>query len=201
MYWYEEEVKQLESRQRGKNAEPSIIFFGSSSIRLWDTLEEDISNYKVTNFGFGGSTLAACVWFFDRLLSDVKPKALVVYAGDNDLGDGRHPEEIFIFFKQLMVLATLNFQKTPCYFISLKPSLSRWHMADQFKYTNNLIESEIIKMDSNWQFIDVFNRMLDKSGRPIAAYFQEDGLHLSKTGYNLWATIIGNKLNSSLTIH
>ncbi|MFC4141224.1 GDSL-type esterase/lipase family protein [Pedobacter mendelii] len=173
---------------------PGIIFYGSSSLRLWDTLEEDFSNHKVTNLAFGGSTLAACVWFFERIMAGYKPKMLIVYAGDNDLGDGRNPEEIFIFFQQLVIKAALSFGQIPCFFISLKPSLSRWQMADQFKYTNNLIENEIIKLNGNWKFIDVFKKMLDKSGHPDPAYYHPDGLHLSRAGYQLWKSIIEAKL-------
>jgi lysophospholipase L1-like esterase len=195
MYWYEEEVKQLEKTHRSDREHPGIIFYGSSSIRLWNSLEDDFDYTKVTNLGFGGSTLAACVWFFERVMTDYKPKSLVVYAGDNDLGDGRNPEEIFIFFQQLMVKANLRFGTLPCYFISLKPSLTRWHMADQFRYTNNLIESEIIKLNNNWKFIDVFKKMLNKDGHPNPAFYDHDGLHLSEEGYRLWAEAVKEKIS------
>jgi len=194
MYWYEEAVKQLEKTHWLDREHPGIVFYGSSSIRLWNSLEDDFPNFKVTNLGFGGSTLAACVWFFERIMTNYRPKALVVYAGDNDLGDGRNPEEIFIFFQQLMVKANASFTDLPCYFISLKPSLTRWHMADQFRYTNNLIESEIIKHNGNWKFIDVFKKMLTKEGNPDPAFYDHDGLHLSEAGYRLWAQTVREKL-------
>ncbi len=200
MYWYEEEVQQLERSHLGGRADPGIIFYGSSSIRLWNNLKGDFAERKATNLGFGGSTLAACVWFFDRIMMNYHPQAIVVYAGDNDLGDGRNPEEIFIFFQQLIVHANLKFGKLPCYFISLKPSLSRWHIADQFRYTNNLIESEIIKINDNWTFIDVFKKMLDRNGNPDPIYYDHDGLHLSDQGYRLWAEIIKEKLAISLPL-
>ena len=67
-------------------------------------------------------------------------------------------------------------------------------MADQFKYTNNLIESEIIKLNSNWKFIDVFKKMLNKEGNPNPALYDHDGLHLSEEGYRLWAATVKEKL-------
>ena len=47
------------------------MFYGSSSIRLWDTLAEDIDP-GVVNLGFGGSTLQACDYFFERLVRPCK---------------------------------------------------------------------------------------------------------------------------------
>lgn len=195
MYWYEDEVKRLEKDSLKISYNADTIFYGSSSIRLWTTLYDDFKDLKPVNLGFGGSTLAACVWFFERVMQPFHPKQLVIYAGDNDLGDGRHPEEIFIFFQQLVVKTRERFGDIPCYFVSLKPSISRWNIVDQFKFTNNLIETEIVKHDDNWRFIDVFKRMLDPSGRLKKEYFLSDGLHLSEAGYTVWRDVIGGYIN------
>jgi len=197
MYWYEDEVKHLEAiPQQGRKGHLTL-FYGSSSIRLWHSLSADFPLKTPINLGFGGATLAACVWFFERIMVGYTPEAFVFYAGDNDLGDGRNPEEVYLFFLQLMVKAEARFGDIPCYFISLKPSLSRWHMADQFRYTNNLIESEIIKRNANWHFIDIFSKMLDKTGKPDPLYYEQDGLHLSPLGYQLWQLSILQKLGQA----
>lgn len=190
MNWYEDEVKHLEKESLKINYDADILFYGSSSIRMWSSLNDDFPNKKIMNLGFGGSTLAACAWFFERIMMNYQPKALFFYAGDNDLSDGRHPEEVFIFFQQLAARVDQHFGKLPCYFISLKPSPSRWHMVEQFKYTNSLIATEIIKSDNNWKFIDVFTKMLDKSGLPLEDLYAEDKLHLSEKGYDLWKEIV-----------
>ena len=192
MYWYEDEVKRLESDGLKNGFGADTIFYGSSTMRLWTSLYTDFESLKPVNLGFGGSTLAACVWFFERIMTNYHPKKLVVYAGDNDLGDGRHPEEVFIFFQQLVVKANKQFGDIPCYFVSLKPSISRWNMVDQFKFTNNLIETEIVKYYANWHFIDVFKQMIDAQGRPKKEYFVSDGLHLSEKGYQLWKEVLNS---------
>src|ERR1700761_6083780 len=99
MFWYEEDVKALENKSLALAANAETLFYGSSSIRLWVTLDKDFEGYQPVNLGFGGSTLAACVWFFERIMAPYHPKRLIIYAGDNDLGDGRHPGEVFIFFQ------------------------------------------------------------------------------------------------------
>ena len=90
MYWYENEVKGLEKERLQLTYEPSTLFYGSSTIRLWDSLFDDFKVFKPVNLGFGGSTLAACSWFFNRVVAPYDARSIVLYAGDNDLGDGRH---------------------------------------------------------------------------------------------------------------
>lgn len=196
MYWYEDEVKRLERDRLKLSYEPETLFYGSSSIRLWDNLYQDFAHVKPVNLGFGGSTLAACVWFFDRIMMPYNPKRLIVYAGDNDLGDGRHPEEIFIFFQQMMVKARERFGDIPCYYVSLKPSPARWQIADSFKYANNLIESEIVKHQNNWRFINIFKAMLDNNGFPQKEFFVNDALHLSPQGYEVWKQVINTAIHT-----
>jgi lysophospholipase L1-like esterase len=192
MYWYEDDVKQLEQKAQNLNFVPETLFYGSSSIRLWSSLDKDFPGFKPVNLGFGGSTLAACVWFFERIMKPYQPKRLVIYAGDNDLGDGRHPEEVFIFFQEMAVKINARFGNIPVYFISLKPSITRWQMANVFRFTNSLIEKEINSYSANWHFVDVFSPMLDGGGKPRPELFAFDGLHLSAKGYALWRAIILN---------
>jgi lysophospholipase L1-like esterase len=187
MIWYEEEVKHLEQkRQSGEASSGTIVFYGSSSIRLWETLSSDFPHIQSpVNLGFGGSTLAACTWFFDRLVVPYQPKSLVVYAGDNDLGDGRHPEEIYQFFFTLLQKVKHSLGPIRFSFISIKPSPCRWASAGQIQYTNELIRNEIAPYET-YRYIDVFTPMLDTNGNPRRELFVEDGLHLSKAGYEVW---------------
>jgi lysophospholipase L1-like esterase len=193
MFWYEDEVKQLEKQVSELKYEPGIVFYGSSSIRMWSSLYTDFPAFKPVNLGFGGSTLAACVWFFNRLLAPLKPRGIIFYAGDNDLGDGRHPEEVFIFFTQLLARVKQSFGDIPFAFISIKPSIARWSLNDQIKYANKLIQQETAK-HKNVTFIDIYSQMTDTSGLPKRTLFEPDGLHLSEQGYAVWRVAVANYL-------
>jgi len=194
MFWYEDEIKRLEKQRAALTYQPDTLFYGSSSIRLWTNLTNDFSDFKPVNLGFGGSTLAACTWFFDRVMAGYQPKRLVLYAGDNDLGDGRHPEEVFLFFQEFAERVTKRFGSLPCYYISLKPSISRWNLVNQFNFTNQLISAEIKNNHPDWHWIDIYSATLNTNGTPNAEYYLNDGLHLSEKGYLLWKTIILNAL-------
>lgn len=192
MYWYEDEVKRLETAISNMNKEPCTVFYGSSTIRLWgEKLYTDFSDYNVINLGFGGSTLAACAWFFERIMAPVNADSMIIYAGDNDLGDGRCPEEVLIFFKQLLYSIRERYDNIPVGFISVKPSLHRWNIDDRIKHTNQLIEDEINKIGGNVCFVNVYDRMIGRAGFPDADLFSlPDGLHLNTKGYALWKDIL-----------
>lgn len=196
MVWYENEVQRLEQEKKLLTYDPKLIFYGSSSIRLWESLYDDFAPWQPVNLGFGGSTLAACVWFFDRLIGPYHPGSMIVYAGDNDLGDGRHPEEVFIFFQQLVSRTRQHFGNIPLAFISIKPSITRWNIVDSIRYTNKLIEEEINRQGNNLHFINVYNRMTDNAGYPKREFLDPDGLHINDKGYALWKDIIQRYLST-----
>jgi lysophospholipase L1-like esterase len=196
MVWYENEVQRLEKERTELTYDPKLLFYGSSSIRLWETLYDDFADYKPINLGFGGSTLAACDWFFDRLVAPFHPNSIIVYAGDNDLGDGRHPEEVFIFFQQLVARTRSQFGDIPLAYISVKPSISRWNIVDSIRYCNKIIEEEIKRQADNLYFINIYNRMTDNAGYPKREFLDPDGLHINEKGYALWKGIIRQYLST-----
>ena len=195
MFWYEDEIKGLERKRDAMPDKSGLIFYGSSSFRLWKSLESDLSAYKAINLGFGGSTLSACSWFFERVMEGFKPTAIIIYAGDNDLGDGRHPEEVFIFFKQLLSQIRIKFGDIPVGFISVKPSFKRWNIINSISYTNKIIEAEIKKEKGKTFFINIHSKMADDAGFPKKDLFQSEGLHINEKGYAIWKKIIINQLS------
>jgi len=185
MFWYEPDVEQVEERKAMVN-NPKTLFYGSSSIRLWDNLYKDFEAYKPLNMGFGGSTLAACIVYFDRLMTGLNPDIFVLYAGDNDLGDGRHPEEVLIFFRQMAVEVRKRFGNIPLVYLSVKPSIRRFNIIEQIRFTNKIISSEIKKMDENVFFVNIFDKMMDGNRYPNRSLFQSEGLHMNENGYAVW---------------
>jgi len=190
MFWYDEEVKRLELERSNRQSNAGMVFYGSSSIRMWNSLTVDFAQFHPINAGFGGSTFAACSWFFERTVAPLQPTSLVLYAGDNDLGDGRHPEEVFLFFKQLVLQIEQKFGSIPVAFLSIKPSLTRWNIIDQITYTNKIIKNEIEKNHPTICYIDIFTQMMDEFGFPKREFYMHDGLHINEKGYALWKKLL-----------
>jgi lysophospholipase L1-like esterase len=200
MIWYENDVKKLEAIKDSLPYTPETIFYGSSTIRLWEDMYEDLKPLRPVNLGFGGSTLAACVWFFDRIMEPYAPKHFVCYAGENDIGDGRTAEEVYIFFRQFQACLQKRFPDVPLTFISIKPSVSRWNLEKQVRYANELIKTEIEKTNGKQHYLNIFDHMLNANGQPVKELFEADGLHLSKKGYLLWKEILIDHFASGFKI-
>lgn len=161
-----------------------IVFTGSSSIRFWKTLGEDLAPLPVLNRGFGGSRIADVNHWFEQVVGRYRPAAVVFYAGENDLAAGKDPAAIVADFEQFLALKDKALGETPVYFVSLKPSKLRWgHFAAQ-SWINDRIR-ELADRRADLEFIDVVRPML-KDGRP-KDIFVEDNLHMTRAGYVLWA--------------
>ena len=192
MNLFEEEVHALENKAR-QSTPGGTVFYGSSSIRLWTTLEADFEPLHPVNLGFGGSTLAACAWHFERVVLPGRPRALVIYAGDNDLGEGRQPEEVCLFFCALAEKIQQHLPGIPVTFLSIKPSPFRWPIVASIQLANQFI-ADAISTRSGFQFVDATAAMLTPDGKPDLSLYEADGLHLSPVGYTRWRHILGERL-------
>jgi len=197
MEWYEEEIQRVEQEINRLDYYPHMLFYGSSSIRLWENLYTDFKPFYPVNLGFGGSTLEACVIFFQRIMEPYNPRHLIIYAGDNDLGDGKKPAEVHDFFIQLCESINECFGKVPLSYISIKPSLHRWQINDAIQYTNLLIQQTITRHINHMHFVDVYSGMIGNDGLPLQKLYADDGLHLSNEGYALWKNILLTHISSN----
>ena len=130
----------------------------------------------------------------------MQPSSIVIYAGDNDLGDNRHPEEVLIFFQQLLHRIRIQYGNIPVFYVSIKPSISRFHIVDRIKHTNKLISHEINNDHNETFYINLYDKMIDDTGFPIRNLFLPDGLHLNKNGYHVWKEVIHKFLNDHLPV-
>jgi lysophospholipase L1-like esterase len=198
MQWYQEEIRQLEAKEVTDTELPKVVFYGSSTFTLWRELEHSFPQVQAVNLGFGGSTLAACAWFFKRVVPRHQPAMVVLYAGDNDLGDGRTPEEVVLFYENLVAAIRSSLGDIPVCFVSIKLSLARLHLRGSIEYANDCINRLVASHGSPLSFLDLYYPMLDERSNPQPALFEPDGLHLSAQGYALWQQEISAHLHHVL---
>lgn len=166
-----------------------VLFVGSSSIVKWkETLASDMAPMPVINRGFGGSHVEYVNRWFDQIVAPYRPRAIVFYAGENDIDAGKSVDRVVSDFDEFMDRKAQALGDTPVYFISLKPSKLRFAQFPLQTLVNNAIRESAAKR-SDLHYIDVVSAMLDETGKP-RGLFVEDGLHMNPAGYKIWTRIV-----------
>jgi GDSL-like lipase/acylhydrolase family protein len=199
VYWrwgkgeiWEPEIRSFEQSDRVAPPKPGVIVFtGSSSIRMWDTLADDMKPLDVINRGFGGSQIFEVNHFAHRIILPYHPRAVVLYCGDNDLSFPalKSPERVLADFQQFVTIVHGALPETWIYYLSIKPSTQRWSRWLEMQRANALIAAFARTLE-RVQFIDVSSSMLDPAGKPRGDLLRSDGLHPSPKCYQLWTSII-----------
>ena len=171
----------------------AVVFVGSSSIVRWASLQKDFPGVKAVNRGFGGSELADSVYYADRIVIPYQPRIVVLYAGENDLQNGRAPEAVFADFKAFVAKVHAALPKTRIVYIAIKPSPSRVKIKDHVVRANDLIAAACAR-DPRLAFADVYTPMLTITGEMRPELFVKDMLHLNEAGYALWTPIVARYL-------
>jgi GDSL-like Lipase/Acylhydrolase family len=181
---WEKEIAAIEKRQAESPPEKGgIVFAGSSTVRLWDVAKA-FPDWKVTNSGFGGSEIRDVAHFADRIILKPEPRAIVFYAGDNDINSRRTPEQVLADFQAFAEVVHKRLPKTRIYFIPIKPSIARWKLFEEQTKANEIVKAFCAK-DERLGYIDIVPAMLGKDGKPVPELFVTDGLHLSPKGYEI----------------
>ena len=190
---FEKAIKKFEASDKDNLPKPNgTLFIGSSSIRLWK-LNESFPEEGYINRGFGGSEIDDSIHFAKRIIFPYKPQTILLYAGDNDVANGKDADKVFADFKRFCELVHKVLPKTKVHFIAIKPSIKRWSMVGEMRKANGLIRDFANKNDL-LNYIDVDTPMIGKDGTPMPALFAKDGLHLNKKGYELWTSIVKEAL-------
>lgn len=187
---WEKDIAAFEQNDKTKPPpQNAIVFTGSSTIRLWKTMAEDLSGHKVVNRGFGGSEIVDATHFADRIIIPLKPKMVLLRSGGNDIFRGKSAEQVFADFKDFVAKIHGKLPKTEIVYIALSPSVARWNNADKELALNAMVK-EFIKTTKNVKYLDDANISLGADGKPRPELFVADKLHFNAEGYKLFAASV-----------
>lgn len=184
---FERDIARFEQADAGSMPpERAVLFAGSSSIRLWhEHLVEDMAPLTVVGRGFGGSTMYDLLHYADRVVLPYKPRAIVIYEGDNDIKEGVEPEQVIEMFDALVAKVHAALPDCRVYMLSIKPSVARWALWQKMERANALF-AERCGADDRLTYVDLATPLLGEDGRPVAGLFLDDQLHLNREGYKVW---------------
>ena len=197
--WETEIVKFEVSDRKETYPNDAILFAGSSSIKLWSTLAEDMSPYPVIQRGFGGSRLSDLAVYAERIFKPHPCQAIVLFIANDISGSDRDksPEEVAWLFKNVLKTIRKSHPHTPVFWIEVTPTSSRWTVWPEIQKSTTLIR-KVCDTRKNTYSIRTDFAFLNESGKPRDELFVADKLHLNTQGYAVWTEIIKKELNRVL---
>jgi lysophospholipase L1-like esterase len=167
-----------------------VVFVGSSSIYFWDGLASQFNGPSVViGRGLPGACIDEVTRHLDRLVVRYRPRQVLVYAGDNDIAEGRSPQAVRLSFLALVGALHTALPDARIGFIAIKPSPRRSSVIAQVRQADALIRADADGAPG-FDYIDVFSPMLNADGSVRTELFRHDGLHLNPAGYKLWRDVI-----------
>jgi lysophospholipase L1-like esterase len=182
-----------------------VVFFGDSITDGW-RLNEYFTGRDFVNRGISGQTTLQMLARFLQDVVALKPKAVLILAGTNDIARGIKPGEIEDNLTMMGELAKAYGIKP--LFASILP-VSDYHKDAEGR--NEMTKTRppaTIRQINAWiqdycrkegfGYVDYFSAMVDPSGQ-IPADMADDGLHPNSKGYRIMAPIALDDLNRALT--
>jgi lysophospholipase L1-like esterase len=190
---WKKEILSIEKRYNGRYPSGVIVFTGSSSILGWRTLAADMAPLVAVNHGFGGARVSDVTYYADRIITPFKPKAVVLFAGTNDLngipGKTHTAEQVFLDVTAFFSTVRSQLPAVPIYYISITPTELRWKVWPEAKKANALIQAFCRKHKSLY-YIDITRDLMNKKGKPNDLLCKSDRLHPNMSGYKVWTSTI-----------
>ncbi|HAI38237.1 MAG TPA: G-D-S-L family lipolytic protein [Maribacter sp.] len=192
---FTKEVKDITAKYDSiwDSSKETIVFTGSSSVRLWRKLQEEFPDHQIINSGFGGSQASDLLYFIDELILSYNPKKVFIYEGDNDLWAKKRPADVLDTTADIIRRIKAKNTSTQVILISAKPSISRWKIRGKYKRLNRKME-RFTQDDPNLFYVDVWKPRLNKR-KLKTDIFIEDGLHMNQKGYDIWYAAMKDLVN------
>ena len=147
----------------------TLLVTGSSSIRLWDSIDADLAPYQVMQRGYGGAKLTDYNYYAERIILAQQFKAIVVFVANDIAGveGDQSPREVKQLFKDLVKQVRSRNPGTPLCWVEVSPTSKRWEQSPTHE------------------------------GIPDSTFFRKDMLHLNRSGYLQWSEIIKASLEEA----
>lgn len=192
LYW-EKSIRLFENYDKQHPPKKGeIVFVGSSSIKFWQSLSRDMAPLITIRRGFGGCRISDVVFYTDRIVTPYEPRAVVLFAGTNDLMGSiwdKSPEQILHHYKKFVSKVHKKLPLTSIYYLSITPTRARLRYWPTANRANTLIK-EYCAAHKRLYFIDTTDAIMGNDGLPRDDLFIADDLHLNEKGYALWTSLI-----------
>jgi len=174
--------------QREK-AQGSVVLVGDSLTAGWKApvLAEAFPGLKIANRGVGGDTSRGVLFRFKEDVLDLKPRAIMLLVGGNDLSAHGDPKFAAENITTMLDMVQAYDPNLPVILAQGPPSASPKapHKPGARADLNARI-AKIAEGRKNVTLVDLFTPLATPDGKPVPEYFAEDMVHISPAGYQKW---------------
>ncbi|HWR17175.1 MAG TPA: SGNH/GDSL hydrolase family protein [Terriglobales bacterium] len=188
-----------------RKSDPSrVVFMGDSITDHWD-LAASFPGKPYVNRGISGQTTSQMLIRFQPDVVNLRPSAVVILAGTNDIAGNTGPiliEQIENNFSAMAAIARAN--KIPVIVSSILPVHNYTEASQKFFVSRPMAQIRVLNdwlrdfaKDQGYVYVDYFSVMLDEKGllkRELAA----DGLHPNAEGYKMMAEMLQKAIDETL---
>lgn len=174
----------------------ALWFVGSSSIHRWTSLQQDMAPWKTENRGINGAILTDILPRFANIRpKEGRPRALVIYVGENDIAAGIPVRTVMRQLGSLFDLRDRLLPGVPVLLLSAKPSPARAAYIGEQRLFNAAAQQFLPHMRAAY-YIDITTPLF--AGGKLGDNYQADGVHMNANGYRIWADVVRRRLGDIL---
>lgn len=188
---FEKNIRAFElADEKALPAPGGIVCVGSSSMVGWHgSILKDLAPLKVIPRGFGGSNMNDALYYVDRVVTRYRPRAVVLYEGDNDIAQGISPQRIRDTFNTFVAAIHKKLPEARIYVLSIKPSPARLALWPKSVEANLLLRAACAA-DKRLTYVSTVESMMGTDGKVREDIFKPDRLHMTAAGYALWRDVL-----------
>jgi len=199
--WGPEIERLLALDQRERYPPEAVLFVGSSSIRLWESIKDDVEPIIPIRRGFGGARSSDLAVFAPQLLAPHRYAALVIFVandipGEDDQVD-HQPDQVVAWTAEVVDFSRRHQPHAPILLVEITPTIRRWHVWEQQRALNHRWRDFALTQPLV-HFLPTAEYFLDSQCQVRGEYFVADQLHLNRAGYRLWGNLIRRRLQELL---
>lgn len=190
-----DQIKAFDALNKADLPKDPILFYGSSSIRLWKNIQTDLAPLSVARRGYGGASLHDASYYAKRVLRPIDYRALVLFIGNDIWGNefDKSPAEMRKLMEYIVGVSRKHRPNAEIFLIEITHVPARAHLMAEWDAANEMLE-ELAKANDDVHFIPTKDLYVRPDGTIRAELFQEDNIHQNDQGYELWKVRIKREL-------
>jgi lysophospholipase L1-like esterase len=161
----------------------NLVFIGDS-LTEWYNWQKRFPEYRITNLGISGEPVESLLDRRDRIRASIDdPDFIFLMTGINNIAMEQY--DIAGPYREIVRNLATWYKKSKVVIQSILPVALEWISNNTISDINRHLEQ--IAREYSVEYLDVYSLFVDSEGKPKNEYLQEDGVHLSSKGYDVWA--------------